>query len=66
MLRKINELYIETVNAGKKIAEIKISNIGYDHLKSELNNRKELPEWVGKLKVENNFAGVEIINEQSA
>ena len=43
MLRQIDELYEETLKAGKKVAEILISYIGYDHLKSELNNRKEKP-----------------------
>jgi len=63
MLRKINELYHETVNAGKKIAAIKISNIAYDHLQSELNNRKELPEWIDKIRIESNFQGVELVGD---
>ena len=64
MLRKIEELYQEKLDTGKKITEIKISSIGYDHLKSELSNRKEMPEWIDKIRVESNIIGIEIVNER--
>ncbi len=63
MLRQIDELYEETLKAGKKVAEILISYIGYDHLKSELNNRKEKPEWIDRIKVVENMRGVQMIAE---
>lgn len=65
MLRKIEELYQEKLDTGKKITEIKISSIGYDHLKSELSNRKEMPEWIDKIRVESNIIGIEIVNERN-
>jgi len=63
MLRKIDELYRGTVSTGKKISEIRISSIGYDHLKSELSNRKEMPEWIDKIKIESNITGIKLIDE---
>lgn len=63
MIRQINDLYDEALNAGKKVKEILISYIGYDHLKSELNNRKEQPEWMDRLKVTENIRGVQLISE---
>jgi len=63
MLRQINELYEDTLKAGKKVSKILISYIGYDHLKSELNNRKEQPEWIDRLKVTENIKGVQVIAE---
>lgn len=63
MLRQIDELYEETLKAGKKVAEILISYIAYDHLKSELNNRKEKPEWIDRIKVAENVRGVQMIAE---
>ena len=64
MLRKIEELYQEKLDTGKKITEIKISSIGYDHLKSELSIRKDMPEWIDKIRVESNIIGIEIVNER--
>lgn len=63
MIRQINELYEETLRAGKKVSKILISYIGYDHLKSELNNSKEQPEWIDRLKVVENIRGVQVIAE---
>jgi|GEM_PF-980123 len=63
MIRQITELYEEAVQAGKKVSQILISYIGYDHLKSELNNRKEQPEWLDRLKVADNVRGVQIIHD---
>lgn len=64
MLRQINELYEEVTKAGKRVSEILISYIGYDHLKSELNNYKEKPEWIDRLKVKENFSGVKLVTDQ--
>ncbi|WP_118950356.1 hypothetical protein [Taibaiella helva] len=64
MLRQINELYEETIKAGKKVSEILISYIGYDHLKSELNNHKDRPEWLDRLKVTENIRGVQIVPQE--
>ena len=63
MLTKINELYEESINAGKKVSEIVMSYIAYDHLKSELNNYKAQPKWLGKVKVKEGISGVELIKE---
>lgn len=63
MIKQINELYEETVKTGKRVSEILISYIGYDHLRSELENKKEKPEWVDRLKVQENFRGVKIVPE---
>jgi len=63
MITKINELYQEAVNAGKKITEITISYIAYDHLKSELNNRKSEPNWLNKVKVKEGIVGVQLVGE---
>ena len=64
MIRQINELYEDTLKAGKKVSEILISYIGYAHLKSELNNSKEQPEWIDRLKVVENIRGVQVIPEK--
>lgn len=64
MIAKINELYEEAVNAGKKIKEIIISHIAYDHLKSELNNRKAEPNWLGKVKTKEGVVGVHLMDER--
>jgi len=64
MLRQINELYEETIKAGKKVSEILISYIGYDHLKSELNNHKDRPEWLDRIKVAENIRGVQIVPQE--
>jgi hypothetical protein len=63
MIRQINELYEHTVQDGKKVVEILISYIGYDHLKSELNNIKEKPEWIEKLNIQKDFSGFKIVSE---
>jgi hypothetical protein len=63
MIRQINDLYEEAQQAGKKVKEILISYIGYAHLKSELNNHKEEPEWLDRLKVAENIRGVQLIAE---
>lgn len=65
MLRQINDLYEETVQKGKRVSEIIISYIGYDHLKSELKNVKGKPEWLDVLKVKENFSGVRLIVDDS-
>jgi hypothetical protein len=63
MITKINELYQEAVSAGKKVTEIAISYIAYDHLKSELNNRKAEPKWLSKVKVKEGVSGVQLIDD---
>lgn len=63
MITKINELYQEAVNAGKKVSEIAMSYIAYDHLKSELNNYKTAPNWLSKVKVKEGVSGVQFIDE---
>lgn len=63
MFRQINELYEDALKAGKKVSEIIISYIGYDHLKSELNNRKEKPEWMDRVKATDNVRGIQLIAE---
>ena len=63
MITKINELYQEAINAGKRVSEIAISYIAYDHLKSELNNRRSEPSWLNKVKVKEGINGVQLINE---
>ncbi len=63
MIRQINDLYDDAQKAGKKVKEILISYIGYAHLKSELSNRKEQPEWIDRLKVKENIRGVELVAE---
>lgn len=63
MITKINELYQEALNAGKKVSEIAISYIAYDHLKSELNNRKAEPNWLNKVKVKEGVVGVQLVDE---
>jgi hypothetical protein len=63
MLAKINELYEESINEGKKVSEILMSYIAYDHLKSELNNYKSQPQWLEKVKVKAGVSGVKLIKE---
>lgn len=63
MIRQINELYDNYKQEGKKVIEILISYISYDHLKSELNNIKEQPEWLGKLNIQKDFHGFKIISD---
>jgi hypothetical protein len=61
MIRQINELYENYVQEGKKVIEILISYISYDHLKSELYNIKEKPEWIEKLNIQKDISGFKII-----
>jgi hypothetical protein len=61
MIRQINELYENYVREGKKVVEILISYISYDHLKSELNNIKEKPEWIEKLNIQKDISGFKIV-----
>ncbi len=63
MIKQINELYEEILHEGKKISEILISEIGYAHLRSELNNWKTPPKWVDILKIKENFSGFKIVPE---
>ena len=65
MITQINELYEEAVRAGNKIAEIHISTIGYDHLKSEMQNKREKPQWLDQLKIQENFRGVKLVAEEA-
>ena len=64
MIKQIDELYKDTLKQGKRVLEILISYIGYDHLKSELENKKEKPEWVDRLKVQAHFKGVKVVTEE--
>lgn len=61
MIRQINDLYENSIQEGKKVTEIQISNISYEHLKSELNNVKEKPEWVDILNIQDHLYGFRIV-----
>lgn len=63
MIMQINELYEEAIKSGSRVAEIHISHIGYDHLKSEMQNKREKPQWLDQLKIQENFMGVKLIAE---
>ena len=65
MIRQINDLYENYVQEGKKVIEILISYISYDHLKSELNNVKEKPEWIEKLNIQKDISGFRIVADGS-
>ncbi len=58
------EVISKRMKAGKRVSEILISYIGYDHLKSELNNYREKPEWLDRLRIMENFNGVRIVPEK--
>lgn len=65
MILKIEELYSSAMNEGNKVQEILISKIGFDHLQSELNNKRQSPpEWISKLKVVNDHTGIKMITEK--
>jgi len=65
MITKINELYDESIKAGKQVSEIVMSYIAYDHLKSELNNYNAPPHWLEKVKVKKGIYGIEIVKEEA-
>ncbi|RYE05127.1 MAG: hypothetical protein EOP51_34750, partial [Sphingobacteriales bacterium] len=60
MIRAINEQYEHYVQEGKRVVEILISYISFDHLQSELNNIKDQPEWIQKLNVRKDMTGFQI------
>lgn len=55
MLQLIENEYNDCLRAGEEVAEIQLSQIAMDHLKAELNNRKERPEWLPLLRVTEDF-----------
>ena len=57
MLKQIDATYEEYVKNGKRVRQIEISPIGFDHLNSELKNRKERPEWLDYVKVNSGIFG---------
>jgi uncharacterized membrane-anchored protein YitT (DUF2179 family) len=61
MIRQINDLYENYLQEGKKVVEILISYISYDHLKSELDNIREKPEWLEKLNIQKDVTGFKIV-----
>lgn len=60
MLKQIDATYEEYVKNGKRVSQIEISPIGFDHLNSELKNRKEKPEWLDYVKVNREIFGFSI------
>lgn len=66
MIKQISDLYDEALQAGRKVTQILISYIGYDHLKSELRNRKDEPVWIDRVKVAENIRGVRIVDESGS
>jgi hypothetical protein len=57
MIAQINSSYEELLQKGKKVYEIEISPIGFDHLTSELLNQKEKPQWSDYIRVKNEIRG---------
>jgi hypothetical protein len=54
MLREIEEYYIAETKEGREVYSIEMSPIAYDHLQSELKNRRATPEWTGLIRIKEN------------
>ena len=64
MIRQIEDVYEQSEKDGKVVLEVLVSPIGYEHLKSELQNKKEQPVWVDRLKVKEGQKGFALIVEK--
>lgn len=61
MLQMIEVQYQQCQETGKEVSEIQLSQIAMDHLKAELNNRKEVPEWLRLIRVTEDFQQTRIL-----